>query len=80
SWRWFPGSFILETSAKNRAKEISKAASRNGIEAPKVVASKSKSGQKIWIVYVGEFETRADAEKAIKKLGRKDLVVVENPN
>lgn len=73
------GSFILETSAKNRAKEISKAASRNGIQAPKVVASKSKSGQKIWIVYVGEFETRVDAEKAIKKLGRKDLVVVENP-
>lgn len=73
------GSFILETSAKNRAKEISKAASRNGIQAPKVVASKSKSGQKIWIVYVGEFETRADAEKAIKKLARKDLVVVENP-
>ncbi len=74
------GSFILETSAKNRAKEISKAASRNGLQAPKVVASKSKSGQKIWIVYVGEFETRADAEKAIKKLGRKDLIVVENPN
>lgn len=73
------GSFILETSAKNRAKEISKAASRNGIQAPKVVASKSKSGQKIWIVYVGEFETRADAEKAVRKLGRKDLVVVENP-
>ena len=73
------GSFILETSAKNRAKELAKAASRNSIEAPKVVASKSKSGQKIWIVYVGEFETRADAEKAIKKLARKDLVVVENP-
>ncbi|MSR34438.1 MAG: SPOR domain-containing protein [Phycisphaerales bacterium] len=73
------GSFILETSAKNRAKEISKAASRNGIEAPNVVASKSKGGQKIWIVYVGEFETRAEAEKAIKKLGRKDLVVVANP-
>ena len=73
------GSFILETSAKNRAKELSKAASRNSIEAPKVVASKSKSGQKIWIVYVGEFETRAEAEKAIKKLGRKDLAVIENP-
>ena len=73
------GSFILETSAKNRAKELAKAASRNSIEAPKVVASKSKSGQKIWIVYVGEFETRAEAEKAIKKLGRKDLAVIENP-
>ena len=73
------GSFVLETSAKNRAKELAKAASRNSIEAPKVVASKSKSGQKIWIVYVGEFETRAEAEKAIKKLGRKDLAVIENP-
>ena len=73
------GSFVLETSAKNRAKELTKAASRNSIEAPKVVASKSKSGQKIWIVYVGEFETRAEAEKAIKKLGRKDLAVIENP-
>ncbi len=73
------GSFVLETSAKNRAKELAKAASRNGIEAPKVVASKSKSGQKIWIVYVGDFETRAEAETAIKKLGRKVRSVIENP-
>jgi len=74
------GSFILETSAKNRAKELTKPASRNGIEVPKVVASKTKSGQKVWIVYLGEFASRAEAEKAMKKLGRKDLVVVENPN
>ena len=73
------GSFILETSAKNRAKELTKPASRNGIETPKVVASKTKSGQRVWTVYLGEFATRAEAEKAIKKLGRKDLVVVENP-
>ena len=73
------GSFILETSAKNRAKELAKPASRNGIENPKVVASKTKSGQRVWTVYLGEFATRAEAEKAIKKLGRKDLVVVENP-
>ena len=74
------GSFILETSAKNRAKELTKPASRNGIEVPKVVASKTKSGQRVWIVYLGEFASRAEAEKAMKKLGRKDLVVVENPN
>ena len=73
------GSFILETSAKNRAKELTKPASRNGIETPKVVASKTKSGQRVWTVYLGEFATRAEAEKAIKKLGRKDLAVVENP-
>ena len=73
------GSFILETSAKNRAKELTKPASRNGIESPKVVASKTKSGQRVWTVYLGEFATRAEAEKAIKKLGRKDLAVVENP-
>ena len=73
------GSFILETSAKNRAKELTKPASRNGIETPKVVASKTKSGQRVWTVYLGEFATRSEAEKAIKKLGRKDLVVVENP-
>ena len=74
------GSFILETSARNRAKELTKPASRNGIEVPKVVASKTKSGQRVWIVYLGEFASRAEAEKAVKKLGRKDLVVVENPN
>ena len=74
------GSFILETSARNRAKELTKPASRNGIEVPKVVASKTKSGQRVWIVYLGEFASRAEAEKAMKKLGRKDLVVVENPN
>ena len=74
------GSFILETSARNRAKELTKPASRNGIEVPKVVASKTKSGQKVWLVYLGEFASRAEAEKAVKKLGRKDLVVVENPN
>ena len=52
---------------------------KTGIETPKVVASKTKSGQRVWTVYLGEFATRAEAEKAIKKLGRKDLVVVENP-
>ncbi len=74
------GSFILETSAKNRAKELAKIALRNKIEAPRVVASKSKTGQRIWIVFLGKFDSRAEAEKAIKKLGRKDLAVVEKPN
>ncbi len=74
------GSFVLESSAKNRAKDLTKAAARLKIEAPWVAPSKSKSGQKVWIVYVGEFETRAAAEKAIKQLGRKDLIVVPNPD
>ncbi|MCE9620098.1 MAG: SPOR domain-containing protein [Planctomycetes bacterium] len=74
------GSFVLETSAKNRAKELTKAAARFGIDAPRVAAAKSRSGQKVWNVYLGGFESRAAAEKAIKQLGRKDLAVVTNPN
>ena len=44
------------------------------------MAAKSKSGQKVWNVYLGGFESRAAAEKAIKQLGRKDLAVIVNPD
>lgn len=62
------GAFSNETGAQQHARNIAKAVKAAGLKPPKVRAVATASG-KLWVVEVGEFATKAEAEQKVKRLG-----------
>lgn len=67
-WTIKTGAFANETGAQQHARNIAKAAKAAGLKQPKVRAVTAPSG-KLWVVEVGEFATKAEAEQKVKRLG-----------
>ena len=67
-WTIKTGAFANETGAQQHARNIAKAAKAAGLKPPKVRAATGPSG-KLWVVEVGEFATKAEAEQKVKRLG-----------
>lgn len=67
-WTIKTGAFANETGAQQHARNIAKAVKAAGLNPPKVRAVTGPSG-KLWVVEVGEFSTKAEAEQKVKRLG-----------
>lgn len=67
-WTIKTGAFSNETGAQQHARNIAKAAKAAGLKSPRVRPVPGPSG-KLWVVEVGEFATKAEAEQKVKRLG-----------
>ena len=76
-WTVAAGAFGSETAARQRATNLAKEAKRAGLPTPRVLAVTSP-GKRVWIVEIGSFPDRAQAESARKKFATQDAAVVRS--
>lgn len=76
-WTVAAGAFASETAARQRATNLAKEAKRAGLPTPRVLAVTSP-GKRVWIVEIGSFADRAQAEAARKKFATPDAAVVRS--
>lgn len=68
------GTFTSEVAARQRSSNVTEAAKRAGLGAPRVVPA-SAPDRRVWIVEVGSFSDRSKAEAALKLFPGTDAVV-----
>ncbi len=76
-WTVSAGVFSTETAARQRATNVAKDAKRAKLPTPRVVRVPS-SDARAWVVEVGSFPSRDDAEAARKRISLADSAVVKS--
>jgi len=76
-WTVSAGVFSTETAARQRATNVAKDAKRAKLPTPKVVRIPS-SDARAWVVEVGSFSSKDDAEAARKRISLADSAVVKS--
>lgn len=76
-WTVSAGVFSTETAARQRATNVAKDAKRAKLPTPRVVRVPS-SDARAWVVEVGSFPSRDDAEAARKRISLADSAVVRS--
>ncbi len=69
------GSYSTESAASKRAKDLAKDLQRAKVPLARVDVIHSVKGEELFAVRIGTWPTRADAEKVLTTLGRRDLMV-----
>ncbi len=74
------GAFAERQRAEAAAETVRSLASVNGLNPVRVAAASNPRGQRLFVVQFGEFDSRQDAERTRRDLGRLDYIVARVAN